>query len=115
MVLGGFINGILTLVYLHRAWAYIQDLPNVFTTPGKAVGFLFIPLFNVVWLFFAYYNWAGDYNLRCALVSTKSFPKVSESLFLSFCILSVVGLPILYIFVMAQMCRAINHLAVEKK
>ncbi len=115
MIFGGFLTGILTLVYLHRAWAHIQDLPNVFTTPGKAVFLLFIPLFNIVWLFFAFYNWAGDYNLRCALSNHKSDPKVSEGLFLCFCIFSVLGLPFLYIFMMRQMCRAINHLATAPK
>ena len=74
---------IFTLKYLYRAWAYIQDLPNVTTTPGKAVGFLFIPFFNVVWPFFAFYRWAQDFNTRCDYSDPVSSPRVTEGLFLA--------------------------------
>lgn len=55
------------LVLLHKMWAALQPYRerftrNVRTTPGKAVGFLFIPLYNYYWLFEAFWGWSKDYN-----------------------------------------------------
>lgn len=40
-------------VFLYRLWALIPE-SIAETTPGKAVGFLFIPLFNCYWVFQSY-------------------------------------------------------------
>ena len=57
-----FIIGIIfSLVVLHTAWKSIQD-GNAFTTPGKAVGYLFIPFFNYYWIFIAYRRLFIDMN-----------------------------------------------------
>ena len=111
-LVGLLFSGIVTLKYLYRAWAYIQDLPRVTTTPGKAVGFLFVPFFNVVWLFVAYYKWASDYNVRCDYADPINSRRASEGLFLTHCILMLLSVGfVTYLPVMNQMCRAINHLA----
>ena len=61
------IAAIVGYVILYKAWQAIQDgQPR--TTPGKAVGFLFIPFFNVYWMFVAYWGWAKDCN---AYISSK--------------------------------------------
>ncbi|MEM7627852.1 MAG: DUF4339 domain-containing protein [Planctomycetota bacterium] len=44
---------------LYRAWRQIQD-GFAQTTPGKAVGFLFIPFFNLYWHFVAFYGLSKD-------------------------------------------------------
>ena len=49
----------LTLIY--KAWTSIQD-GHARTTPGKAVGFLFIPFYNFYWVFQALPGFADDYN-----------------------------------------------------
>ena len=59
------IGGIFQLVLLYRCWNSIQELPAR-STPGKAVGFLFIPLFNLYWMFVAFYGLAQDMRLYCA-------------------------------------------------
>ena len=46
----GLFSAIYLLILLHRSWAAIQG-PWAKTTPGKAVGFLFIPIFNFYWIF----------------------------------------------------------------
>ncbi len=46
------VGGIYFLVVLYRAWAIVQD-GHATTTPGAAVGFLFIPLFQFYWIFVA--------------------------------------------------------------
>ena len=53
---------VLHFVLLYRFWSVIQDAApgEVRTTPGKAVGFMFIPLFNLYWVFQAYPGLATD-------------------------------------------------------
>jgi hypothetical protein len=69
---------IVFLVLLYKAWACIQD-GRARTTPGKAVGFLFIPLFNLYWIFRAIPGFADDYNsyLDRANISAKRLTKGS--------------------------------------
>lgn len=50
--------------FWHRAWRMIQD-GNARTTPGKAVGLMFIPLFNLYWAFQLIWGFAKDYNAYC--------------------------------------------------
>ena len=102
---------VLTLIYVYRAWKYIQDLPGVTSTPGKAIGFMFIPFFNLYWLFIAYWGWSKDYNRRRTMTNNDG-PEASEGLFMVFCILTLIGLSV-FVFppVMAKLCKAVNHLA----
>jgi hypothetical protein len=44
------VQSIYTFVILWKMWSSIQD-GNARTTPGKAIGFLFIPFFNIYWIF----------------------------------------------------------------
>ena len=56
---------VLTLVFalriLHKLWSLIPT-HKARTTPGKAIGFLFIPLFSLYWLFVAIYGLAKALN-----------------------------------------------------
>ena len=52
----GFVLGLLKL---HRAWQVVQPATGLgrglkIPTPGSAVGFLFIPFFNLYWMFVAF-------------------------------------------------------------
>jgi uncharacterized membrane protein len=49
------------LVFHYRAWKAIQDGTES-TTPVKAVGFLFIPVYNLYWLFRTLEGFAKDFN-----------------------------------------------------
>lgn len=55
----GWIFGIAALVFkcifLYRCWVLVPP-ERAATTPGKAVGFLFIPFFNLYWNFVAFYE-----------------------------------------------------------
>ncbi|MDO5113486.1 MAG: DUF4339 domain-containing protein [Planctomycetia bacterium] len=58
------------------------------TTPGKAVGFLFIPLFNLYWIFIAYYVLSKQLN---AVSTQKGLPPMlSPEFALVTCILSII-------------------------
>lgn len=121
---------VIALVLLYKAWKVIQD-GQARTSPGKAVGFLFIPFFNLYWIFQAYWGFAKDYNAyvqRHHDVSEGgiSIPELSTNLFLAYCIMSLVGgflssIPILgfilqiatlviAIMVINKLCDAINNL-----
>jgi hypothetical protein len=52
---------VLFFIILHRCWALIQD-GYARTTPGKAVGFCFIPFFNFYWIFEAFVGLSKDMN-----------------------------------------------------
>jgi hypothetical protein len=52
---------IIGLVFHYRAWKAIQD-GFASTTPAKSVAYLFIPLFNIYWLFRTLYGYANDFN-----------------------------------------------------
>ena len=59
--------GLLAIVFgsriLHKLWSLIP-IHKARTTPGKAVGFLFIPLFNIYWNFVAIYGLARALNIE---------------------------------------------------
>ena len=59
------VSGLLAVVFglriLHKLWSLIPT-HKAKTTPGKAVGFLFIPFFNLYWNFVAIYGLAKALN-----------------------------------------------------
>lgn len=67
-------------IFLYRAWSMLQG-HGARTTPGRAVGFLFIPLFNIYWVFQAVWGFAKDYNNILQNLRSDA-PKLPESLFL---------------------------------
>jgi amino acid transporter len=113
-------------IVLHRAWRTLQG-STARTTPGKAVGYLFIPFFGLYWVFQAYHGWAKDYNQH--LVSQgldQPDKRASEGLFLATCILMVCGIiPILGLvaqfvgiifglITFSQLIRGTNYLVLGK-
>jgi GYF domain 2 len=115
--LGGLcvvIAQILQLMTLHRNWKCLS-LAGATVTPGSAVGFLFIPFFNLYWIFRAYYGLSQEWNrITAAYEDTRLAPKMPEGLFLAFCITSLVFPPVALILafpVMGSMCKSINFIA----
>lgn len=53
-----------TVVYLIQIFKFWQLVPNseAETTPGKAVGFLFIPFYNLYWIHVAFYKLGKHYD-----------------------------------------------------
>lgn len=52
---------IVFLILTYRMWKAIQD-GHARTTPGSAVGLLFVPFFNFYWIFQTYRGFAKDFN-----------------------------------------------------
>jgi hypothetical protein len=116
---------------LFKAWDLIQD-GHPRTTPGKAVGFLFIPFFNLYWIFQSTSGFAKDYNIFIASLGYGDI-KLGTRLFDTFAVIFVVAfaalftpVPFLGLFLSAgfyfidlfvaclmigRLCDAINYLA----
>jgi hypothetical protein len=102
------------MVNLYRAW-FSLSRAGASISPGMAIGLLFVPVFNVYWLFRAYYGFAQEWNrLTHYYEDTRRGPKMSEGLFLAFCISALIFPPlnlILVFPVMSSLCTAINFMA----
>jgi hypothetical protein len=105
---------ILQLMTLHRNWKCLS-LAGATVTPGAAVGFLFIPFFNLYWIFRAYYGLPQEWNrITAAYEETRLAPRMPEGLFLAYSITSLIFPPVALILgfpVMSSMCKAINFVA----
>jgi hypothetical protein len=77
------------MVLLYKMWAAIEGI-GARTTPGKAVGFLFIPFFNFYWFFQAYWGWTQDYN-KMVRDRQINAPIVPEGLGLIIAIFMILG------------------------
>lgn len=120
MGLGGLslvISMIFFFINLHRAWSCLA-MGAPATTPGKAVGMLFIPFFNLYWMFVAIAGLPKDWNrIVASHENLKAAPKLSETVFLMYCIGSLV-FPPLALFVafpmMSQICNGVNFFAFRR-
>ncbi len=76
------------LISLYRCWFILQG-STARTTPGMAVGFLFIPIFNFYWIFVAIRGLAKDAN---AFLESKNVHenKISIRLSLATCIVAII-------------------------
>jgi len=120
--------GVLLIIYgaavmcafIYRMWAAIQD-GHARTSPSRALGFLFIPLYQFYWVFQAYPGFAKDFNAFAARHSLN-VPRLSPGLFTAYAILCIVAmLPwldvllspaivIVGLILVARVCDAVNAL-----
>lgn len=71
---------------LYRGWQAVQD-GSAQASPGKAVGFCFIPFFNLYWNFIAHYGLMKEFN-RLADARGRPDHKVNEGIALTYSILT---------------------------
>ena len=78
---------IVFVILIYKMW---KAIPAAYarTTPGKAVGFLFIPVFNLYWWFQALWGWSRDWNAYAAR-SQGRLPPISEQLALYIAVFGV--------------------------
>ena len=101
-------------IALYRAWSVLPP-GHGRTTPGKAVGFMFIPLFNLYWIFVALPGLADDWN-RYVSQHAPGAPTMKHGLFLALpimCFIPCVSLFAIFLLIptVSQLCRGINHFA----
>ncbi len=76
---------VLKCMLMYKSWNQIQDGYQR-TSPGKAVGFMFIPFFGLYWQFEAIWGLSKDLNAYMRRYGIQCQP-VNEQLALTYCIL----------------------------
>ena len=117
---------VIACIHIYRSWVILQP-GGARTTPGKAVGFLFIPFFNLYWVFVSYYGWSQDWNrIQGGYRNLATTSRVPEALFLTSCIsvaatlVPVVGYLamlvswIVFPIMLAKMGKVVNQLAATR-
>src|SRR5690606_27176365 len=99
---------------LYKAWACVQD-GFARTSPGAALCCLFIPFFNLYWIFIAFGSWPQAYNSfadRHGIGGFRASPVLFQ-IFAACTLLPCVGVVGLLLLpaVVYQWCRAINSVA----
>jgi len=112
---------VITFLLLYKMWAAIQD-GHARTTPGKAIGFLFIPFFSVYWIFQVWGGFPADYN-RYVERHRPDLPRLSSGIYVAYPVLILLSaipfldvltvLVSLFVFfaIIAKTCDAVNRLA----
>jgi len=103
---------VINYILLYRFWKLIQD-GIARTTPGVAVGFCFIPFFNIYWLYAAYVGLAKDINQYSRERSING-PFVNEGLALTWYVLSIVSI-IPYVGFLTFIPAMIIHIVLMKQ
>ena len=115
-----FTQIILSYVVIYKMWSSIQGGHATRTSPGKAIGFLFIPLFNLYWLFQVWGGFPTDYN-RYVEERSLPIPNLSSGIYIAYPVLLIIPFlgillaPFVFIFVAAKTCDAVNLLAAAKR
>ena len=81
---------IAALILIYKMWAAIEGFEPR-TTPAKALGFMFIPLFNIYWHFVVYLGWTQDYNKIKEQNDEVELPRMPEDIALWVCILPLLS------------------------
>ncbi len=83
-------------MFIYNSWASIQD-GHARTSACRALGFLFIPFFNLYWIFQAVWGFAVDFNKYVIRNKVGTAPRLPQHLFLAPCILYllsyILGIP----------------------
>ncbi len=96
VLLGLAVSITMHLRVLYKCWMAIQD-GNARTTPGKAVGLLFVPFYALFWASQAYPGFASDYNRLILRRELRCRPQPVR-LYWSFYIFNFLVMPLAGIF-----------------
>jgi hypothetical protein len=97
---------------IYRMWKAIQD-GNARTTPGRAVGLLFVPFFNFYWAFQAFAGFARDYNAY-AQRHAPSVARLAPGIFTTYAVLCLVALVPVVFWVTAPAAFIVGLVMVSK-
>ncbi len=108
------IHTVFYLLVLAKLWGAIQDGQTEISV-GKAIGFLFIPFFNIYWTFKVWGGFPNEYNAFIARHGLAA-PPLSNGIFvalpivvlLSAVYIGLIALPFVMIAVILKACDAVN-------
>ncbi|MDR0609100.1 MAG: ankyrin repeat domain-containing protein [Planctomycetaceae bacterium] len=90
-VLTYMVRCILIFVLIYRCWAILRE-GNPRSSPGMAVGLMFVPLFNFYWMFVATVGLAKDMNQYRNRFGLTHVKPVSVGLPITICILVILSI-----------------------
>jgi hypothetical protein len=98
------VGAVSPIVLLHRAWACIDD-GSARSSPGRAVGLLLVPIFNVYWVFHVVPGYATDFNCFIERHQIEA-RRLSKNLILS-ALVPLIGIVFCW-GAIAAICESIN-------
>lgn len=116
------VHTIFNCLLLHRMWSAIQDGQTTVTAP-RAIGFLFIPLYNVYWIFRAWASYPAEFNRYVERYDLPVVP-LARGRFVAYPILvlaaAIVYVPLLavpfaFLAVARRACGAVDALDAAKR
>ena len=104
--------GIYSLIILSKGWSILQGTTARMTS-GKAVGYMFIPIFNIYWMFVAYKGLADDANKFVDRQPINN--RINPNIALAACIISLIPYfnilaPIFFTILFYQICGFHNEI-----
>lgn len=103
------------VVWVYKFWSWIPpeqrwtNLWKKYTSPGQAAGFMFIPYFNIYWLFVVYLGICDVFErLRVAYPTDKKSPKDFAVAMLIVSFLFFPAAPFMH-YVFAKKCEDLAH------
>ncbi len=100
------VPSILNLVFLYRAWFLIQP-GGASISPGKAIGFLFIPIFGAIWMWIVLFKLPGEWNnIVSRYTNTTGAPRMSIGTVFCLMFIPFIGT----IIWAAELSKAINFM-----
>jgi hypothetical protein len=81
---------IMQLVLLYRNWKVIAKAEGLATDPAQAVGFLFIPLFNLYWQFIAHWKLSVGQEMFLQQAAITSAKTPNKGVAMAFCVCSCI-------------------------
>lgn len=77
---------IMQLVLLYRNWKIIANAEGLSADPGQAVGFLFIPAFNLYWQFIAHWKLSVGQEMFLKQAGITSNKTPNKGVAMAFCV-----------------------------
>lgn len=122
-----FLAGIvLSIVFFCKVqyafWTIVQDGTQK-PKPGEAVGFLFIPFFNLYWIFVSFNRLSKELNKVADERDPGGYPRADEGVSLAYCILylcaiipilgylAILGRLVLFFIMMANHKKTVHRIA----
>lgn len=117
----GVMHMVFTFLILAKMWGSIQD-GYARATPGEAIGYLFVPFYNLYWVFQAWGGFPEDYNsfvnrhrLQVSSINSSAFSAYPSLTLLSLIpflgiLPAIINLFVFYSMISAT-CDAVNALA----
>lgn len=112
-----FVHAIFNYLVLERMWRAIQDGQTTITVK-QAIGFLFIPLFNIYWIFRTWASFPTEFN-RYVERYDLPVPPLARNFFVAYPVLillaavlyvPVFAVPFVFLAVAYRACGAVDEL-----